>query len=90
MSKNKRSLNSPDVQAILNQSLHKMRIPLFVQKSNSQGTEFYYLGDLDVQENSATEMVMKDKNGKDVSVVEIAFKLRETVESDLYDYIVNA
>jgi hypothetical protein len=45
---------------------------------------------LKLQENSAVEKIMKDGDGKDVSVVEITFNLMTPVESDLYDYIVNA
>jgi superfamily II DNA or RNA helicase/HKD family nuclease len=90
VSKNKRKLNSPDIETILKQSQLNLRIPLFVQKSNSEGIEFYYLGNLRLQENSAVEKIMKDGDGKDVSVVEITFNLMTPVESDLYDYIVNA
>ncbi len=45
MSKSKRTLNSPDVKTIIN---HKagLRIPLFIKKSNDEGAEFYFMGDI--------------------------------------------
>jgi len=90
MSKNKRKLNSPDVNDILSQTENQMRIPLFVKKNNSEGVEFYYLGNIHVLKNSAIEKYMNDANGKQVSVVEMTFSLEHPVEKSLYDYLVNS
>lgn len=87
MSKNKRKLNSPDVCQILEQKTSKMRIPLFVKKSNSEGNDFYYLGNVFVQDDSAFEKMIKNDEGKNVSVVEMKFNLTTPVEKSLYDYI---
>ena len=87
MSKNKRNLNSPDVSQILQQFNNKMRIPLFVKKSNSEGNDFYYLGNINVQDDSAVEKLIKNDDGKNVSVVEMKFNLTSAVEKSLYDYI---
>lgn len=88
MSKSKRKLSSPDVASIVNQSAFGMRIPLFVKKSNSEGSDFYYLGNLKLIENSADEKKLPDDHGKMISVVEMTFQLKKPVEKDLYDYIV--
>lgn len=90
VSKNKRKLNSPDVRAILNQASYAMRIPLFIKKSNTEGIELYFLGDLKLIENSAVEKKIPDDHDKLVSVVEMNFMLDKPVEKSLYDYIVNA
>lgn len=90
MSKNKRKLYSPDVSQILSQKENQMRIPLFVKKNNSEGVEFYYLGNINVIKNSAIEKYMNDANGKQVSVVEMTFSLEHPVEKSLYDYLVNS
>ena len=90
MSKNKRKLNSPDVSAILSQKENQMRIPLFVKKNNSEGVEFYYLGNVHVLNNTAIEKYMNDEKGKQVSVVEMTFSLEHAVEKSLYDYLVNS
>lgn len=90
MSKNKRKLNSPDVTKILNQSISNMRIPLFVKKSNAEGNDFYYLGNMSVINDSAIEkMILKD-DGDKVSVVEMNFSLLSPVEKSLYDYLLNS
>jgi hypothetical protein len=90
MSKSKRKLNSPDVHSILSQKEHEMRLPLFVKKNNSEGVEFYYLGNSKVLKETAVEISMPDDSGKSVSVVEMNFILESPVEKSLYDYLVNS
>ena len=90
MSKSKRKLNSPDVHSILSQKEHGMRLPLFVKKNNSEGVEFYYLGNSKVLKETAVEISMPDDSGKSVSVVEMNFILENPVEKSLYDYLVNS
>jgi superfamily II DNA or RNA helicase/HKD family nuclease len=90
MSKNKRKIDSPDVSTILNQQDSGMRIPLFVKKNNSEGVEFYYLGNSKVQKETAEQISIPDDSGKSVSVVEMKFILENPVEKSLFDYLVNA
>jgi superfamily II DNA or RNA helicase/HKD family nuclease len=90
MSKSKRKLNSPDVHSILSQKEHGMRLPLFVKKNNSEGVEFYYLGNSKVIKETAVEISMPDDSGNSVSVVEMNFILENPVEKSLYDYLVNS
>lgn len=87
MSKNKRYLTSPDVKSISNQKETNMRIPLFVKKSNFEDTDFYYLGNLNLIENSPKELTILDDNNKKVPVVEFNFILENPVEKSLYDYL---
>ena len=88
VSKSKRNLESPDILAIKNYKIG-MRIPLFIKKSNDEGSEFYYMGDLTPIEDSIRQdyMIDDEKNNK-VSVVKIRYELSHAVESNLYDYIV--
>lgn len=90
MSKNKRRLNSPDVSTILRQDELGMRVPLFVKKSNLEGVDFYYLGNLKLIEGSAYEKHIPDDNGKLVPVVEMKFAIEQSVDKSLYDYIVSS
>jgi hypothetical protein len=90
MSKNKRYLRSTDVNTILSQEELKMRIPLFVKKNNSEGLEFYYLGNMTVKKETAIEKLIPDDKGNMVSVVEMIFLLDNPVEKSLYDYLVNS
>jgi len=86
MSKSKRTINSPDVQAIIN-AQNKMRLPLFVKKHNGEGTDYYYMGDVKPVENFYEETFIKDDNNKDISVVKLIFKLSTPVESRLFNYL---
>lgn len=87
MSKNKRRLTSPDVLAIRNAINNNTRLPLFIKKSNDEGLEFYFMGDVTPIDESFEETMMQDDNGNDVSVVKIDFKMNTTVEDGIYDYL---
>ncbi len=87
MSKNRRTLESPDVLAFQNQSNSGIRLPLFVKKSDDEGKEFYFTGDLRVIENSFIAQSMKDDDGNDVSVVKMEFNTDVAVKQDLYTYL---
>ncbi len=87
MSKNKRRLTSPDVIAIRNSIQNNTRLPLFIKKSNDEGLEFYFMGDVAPIDASFEETTMKDDKGKEVSVVKIDFKMKTTVEDSIYEYL---
>jgi SOS-response transcriptional repressor LexA len=86
MSKSKRNLESPDVKAIMNYRMG-LRLPLFVKKSNDEGTEFYFMGDLTPIENSFEQTTMLDDNKSPVSVVKIKFLISPPVEDSIYEYL---
>lgn len=86
-SKSKRTIASPDVQSILNHKENNMRIPLFVKKSNDEGLDFYYMGDLSVMEGQVSEDRMPTSDGKSVSVVKMQMQLSVPVKPELYAYI---
>jgi hypothetical protein len=85
MSKNRRTLNSPEILAIKNNP--QMRIPLFLKKSDSEGKGFYFLGDLKPIMESFKQAKIKGIDGSDVSVVTIQFNLCTPVEDNLYTYL---
>jgi hypothetical protein len=89
MSKSKRTLNSPDVKTIMNYK-NGLRLPLFIKKSNDEGTEFYYMGDVTPIENSFEQTTMSDDSGKNVSVVKVKFSMNHPVDDSIYDYITHA
>ena len=87
MSKSKRTLSSPDVMSIKEQSSNGIRLPLFIKKNNDEGTEFYYMGELETLEDQFEQTSMSVEGGNSVSVVKMVFKLDKSVESGLYHYI---
>ena len=87
MSKSKRTLQSPDVQAIINYKELGLRLPLFIKKSNDEGNDFYYMGDVTPIENSFEQTSMPDDKGKKVSVVKVRYSMNNPVEDNIYSYI---
>ena len=86
MSKSRRTLNSPDVTAIMNYK-EGLRLPLFIKKSNDEGTEFYYMGDVTPVDGSFKQTTMPGENDKDISVVKVRFSMNCHVEDSIYNYI---
>lgn len=84
MSKSNRSLNSPDVKAILN-TQDPLRLPLFVKKDDGEGTDFYYMGELKLIEGKFQETRMTGKTN--ASVVKINFSVSPIVEDNMYHYL---
>jgi len=90
MSKNRRSLSSPDVKAMLNHSETGMRMPFFVKKNNDEGTDFYYLGELSAQTEKFVETTMSGIDGTQVSVVKMEYLLDKEIDYRLYKYLTEA
>ena len=85
-SKRSRYLKSKDVTAIKSHN-NSLRLLLFIKKSDNEGNDFYYMGDVKPIDESFEETTILDKNGKSVSVVKVIFKLNQPVEDSLYDYL---
>lgn len=81
-SKNKRTLESPDVKQIIGSHENGLRLELFVIKDDAEGGDFYYLGPLNYIEGSAEEM---ERAGE--SVVSMLFTLKNPVKTDLFHYL---
>jgi superfamily II DNA or RNA helicase/HKD family nuclease/SOS-response transcriptional repressor LexA len=86
MSKSNRKLTSKDVQSILGKR-GKIRLPLFIKKSNDEGIEFYYMGDVEPEQDKVEQTSMNSDNGKKVSVVRFIFKLSTPVSDEMYHYL---
>lgn len=87
-SKNKRTLESPDVKTILNSLTNGLDLRLFIIKDDAEGGDFYYLGSLTLIPSSVEEMLRTLEKG-DESIVTMQFKLDTPVSDPLYRYITN-
>ena len=87
-SKNKRTLASPDVKAILNSPISGLDLKLFIIKDDAEGGDFYYLGKLNLIPSSVEEMI-RPLEKRDESIVTMQFKLDNPVSDTLYRYITN-
>jgi hypothetical protein len=85
MSKSNRTLNSREI--VLMKEDDKLHLPLFIKKSNDEGQDFYYMGDVIPIKDSFTQKRMKTDNGGSVSVVKLKFSLVNPVDKSLYKYI---
>ena len=85
ISKQGRSLDSPDVQTLIHSEDRGIKVELFMRKNKKDKTsqEFYYLGHMKAS-GYAKEGVLAGK-----SVVEMGWILDVPVREDIYDYIVN-
>jgi superfamily II DNA or RNA helicase len=84
-SKPKRTLDSADVIDIKSNGL---RLLLFIRKSNDEGVEYYYMGDVKAKEDSFFQTTIKNNKNQDVNIVKSIFCVDE-VDEELYDYFHN-
>ena len=87
MSKSRRTLTSPEVVIMRNQSENKIRLPFFVKKDDDEGTAFYYLGDLTSVPDKFEKTAMQNDAGGSVSVVKMEYLLDRDVDPRLYSYL---
>ncbi|MGK0235386.1 MAG: superfamily II DNA or RNA helicase/HKD family nuclease [Psychroserpens sp.] len=86
MSKLKRTLDSPEIQA-MREYHNGLRLPLFIKKSNGEGDDFYYMGDVTPKEKGFEETSILTKEGKPASVVKVKFEMKVPVEHGMYKYL---
>ena len=84
MSKSGKTLDSDDVKAIINTQI-PLRLPLFVKKSDGEGTDFYYIGEMKLIEGKFVETRMPKKDN--APVVKINFTISPAVDDNLYHYL---
>lgn len=87
MSKNRRTLSSPDVKAMRDHQTSGMRMPFFVKKNDDEGLDFYYLGELTALRDRFEDTSMPTESGSDVSVVKMEYMLDRDVDFRLYKYL---
>lgn len=87
MSKNKRYLNSPDVDAILNQERNNIQIELFIKKDDNEGTDFYYIGKMKTDYESREQTQIENEKGQMLPVVNLQFDVLPSVPQNLYNYL---
>ncbi|MDD4156402.1 MAG: DEAD/DEAH box helicase [Candidatus Cloacimonetes bacterium] len=85
MTKNNRTLNSKEVLDIINHKENNLKLLLFVKKDDADGTDFYFLGEMEVMHFAET--TIKNKDNKNLPIVNIKFKLDTSVREDIYNYL---
>lgn len=85
-SKSPRTLRSPEI-VLFKEKPNEIQLPLFVQKNNDEGIEFYFMGDIKPINNSFHQTTMKNPKGIELSVVKVKFSMNHPVESSIYEYL---
>jgi hypothetical protein len=68
MSESPRKIESKNVQSILGKN-GRIRLSLFIKKNNDEGTDFYFMGDMEQQQENVEQTLMNSNRGKKPSVV---------------------
>jgi superfamily II DNA or RNA helicase/HKD family nuclease/SOS-response transcriptional repressor LexA len=87
-SKAGKRLDSKEVIAIRDAKINGLTISLFIQKSNDEGADFYFMGNVDTVTDSLTQEFKTNDKNKEVPVVHMKFKLQHTVQESLYRYLI--
>ena len=87
MTRSNVTLDSKESQSIINYKENGLKIYLFVKKSDGEGTDFYYMGQ--VEPVSYRQTVIQNDKGQDLPIVNFKMKLEHEVRSDIYDYFAN-
>ncbi len=77
---------SKETIAIRDHNQTGLRIPLFVKKSDGEGSDFYYMGD--VEPMAIAQTTIKNDKGEDKPIVNILFDMAHSVPDHLYDYLI--
>lgn len=87
MTRNRITLESSEVKKIINYNNTGLRILLFIKKSDGEGGDFYYMGDMEPIDFKQT--TIKDNKGKEQAIVNINYQLNREAEDKLYNYLIN-
>ncbi|WP_203364055.1 DEAD/DEAH box helicase [Bacillus sp. REN10] len=82
-----RTLQSKEVQTIIEAEKSGIDIHIFVKKDDDEGRDFYYLGQALPDPASIEQTTMKDKHDKEIPVVHMNLVLEQPVPHQLYHYI---
>lgn len=79
-SRSNRRLDSGEIKGVINSN----RILLFIKKEDGEGTDFYFMGDVSIINDSIEQSYMPDST---IPVVHFKFHLKKPVIESLYQYI---
>lgn len=80
-SRSNRRIDSVEIKNVINSE----RILLFIKKADSEGVDFYFIGDVEIVPGSIEQGKMSKTNAP---VVHFQFKIDKPVEENLYNYLI--
>lgn len=83
----KRTVDAKDISPIIHSASRGIEVHLFVKKHNGEGKDFYYLGPVKVDSQTAKNEKLVDEDGEH-KVVTMNMVLDQPVQYDVYHYLV--
>ena len=83
MTRSRVSIESREVLQIQDPNVRKL---LFVKKSDSDGTSFYYMGDVRVEPKKCILEQIEDDKGRKLPIVNIIYDMDRSVDEKIYSY----
>jgi len=87
MTRSRVKMDSKEITELQNYEKTGLRILLFIKKSDSEGSDFYYMGDM--LPSSFTPTTIKNDHKVDLPIVNIKYRLKQPVEEKMFEYITN-
>jgi len=85
MTRSRVRLDSNEAIDINNYKNSGLRISLFIKKSDAEGSDFYYMGDVTPQSSSQEEIT--GSGGIKLPIVNFKFAMHDEVEESMYNYL---
>ncbi|MHC5247156.1 DUF3427 domain-containing protein [Enterococcus sp. LJL90] len=83
--KSPRKITSPEVKIL--QQAADWNVRVFVKKSDDEGTDFYYLGEVKPLQETIKELQKPISDGTKKSVVEMDLRFLDPIENRLFKYL---
>ena len=80
-------MDSSETTALKNYEKTGLRVPLFLKKSDAEGSDFYYLGDTEPETDRFVQTTIQNDKGKNLPIMNIPLKLKIPVNENLYRYV---
>ena len=87
MTRSRVKLESTEAQAIIHHDETDLGMHLFIKKSDDEGKDFYYFGE--VEPVDWDETTIKNDKGQELPIVNFKLKLENEAKDELYSYFVN-
>lgn len=87
MTRSRVHMNSKEIKDLQNYDKTGLRILLFIKKSDSEGTDFYFMGDMEPVDYTQTEIT--NDTGNKLPIVNITFSMKAPVDEKILEYISN-
>ena len=87
MTRSRVTIEKDEAQSIINYKDNNLKICLFIKKSDGEGSDFYYMGN--VKPIDWQQKTIKNDKGQDLPIVNFLFSLDREVREDIYEYLIS-